>query len=405
MFSVLMGSYIGFYFAFPLFPTIFLNSNYHFLPEYYSPALRSILLGATYATYYIGAFIGTPIIGKLSDSFGKKEIISITFLLVGLMYLLSACAIQFSSLSLLLIVRFFTGFFDGCYSLAYTTLISMNKNSTEKLSNIEFWTSTVINTGWIIGSFIGWNLITHPSLPISYLSIPFVAAASIYLSCFAVIFFYFKGPLHKKGAKLVFDTKLFCLGLNSFKHISLRPILISTTTLYAATFTFTSYIPIFLMKQYHFEPAVIGTVESFLSFSYCFAPFTFWIYSKYCSRKEVMCISAFGTAISLILFMTITFQGSLWLFLFMVSYFGAIGYSFSAFLVTDHAPIEEHGEALGVSQSLFILIEASVSFLCGLFAAIWLYLPLIVAVACSLFSAFWIFNRLPSKPKHSFVLS
>lgn len=402
IFSVLMGSYIGFYFAFPLFPTIFLNADYHFLPANFTPALRSILLGLTYATYYIGAFIGTPIIGKLSDSLGKKLMISTTFLLVGIMYLLSALAIQFSSIFILLIVRFFTGFFDGCYSLAYTTLISMNKNSNEKIKNIEFWTSTVINVGWIIGSFVGWNLISHPTLPISYLSIPFIGAALIYLSCSAMIFLYFKGPLQTKLTNFVFETKLFCLGLNSFRHVSLRPILISNTTLYAATFTFTSYIPIFLMKQYHFEPAVLGTVESFLSFSYCFAPFTFWIYTKYYSRKEVMCISAFGTAISLILFMTISFHGSLWLFLFMVSYFGAIGYSYSAFLVTDHAPVEEHGEALGVSQSLFILIEASVSFLCGLLAAIWLYLPLIVALSCSLFSAFWIFNKLLAKAKPVF---
>jgi MFS family permease len=394
-----MGSYIGFYFAFPLFSTIFLNPDYHFLPPSFTPAQRSILLGLTYATYYVGAFIGTPIIGKLSDSLGKKLLISTTFLLVGIMYLFSALAIQFSSLSVLLVVRFFTGFFDGCYSLAYTTLIGMNKNSTDRVKNIEFWTSTVINIGWIIGSFVGWNLISHPSLPIYYLSIPFIGAALIYLSCAAMIFLYFKGPLQTNFNKFVFEKKLFCLGLNSFRHISLRPILISNTTLYAATFTFTSYIPIFLMKHYHFEPAVLAGVESFLSFSYCFAPFTFWIYAKYCSRKEVMCISAFGTAISLILFMTISFQGSLWLFLFMVSYFGAIGYSYSAFLVTDHAPIEEHGEALGVSQSLFILIEASVSFLCGLLAAIWLYLPLIVAVSCSLFSAFWIFNRLLAKAK------
>ncbi len=394
IFCILMGSYLGFYFAFPLFPTIFLNSNYHFLPEHYSIATRSILLGITYATYYLGAFIGTPLIGKFSDAFGKKKILSITFLLVGLMYLLSAFAIQFSSLILLLIIRFFTGFFDSCYSLAYSTLMSMEKSSQIKFPNLEFWTTLVINSGWIIGSFVGWNLISDPSLSISFLSIPFLAASAIYLACFLLINFYFTGPPRKSKPKLVFDIASFFSGLTSFKHASLRPVLISNTSLYAATFIFTSYVPLYLMKQYNFEPATLGTVEMYLSCSYCFAPFTYWFYLKYCSRKEVMGISAIGTAISLLLLITVSFKGSLWIFLCMASYFGALGFSFSSFLVSDSSPIEHQGEALGISQALFILIEASVSFLCGLFAAVWIYLPFIVAVICSLFSAIWVFNRL-----------
>ena len=398
IFCILMGSYLGFYFAFPLFPTIFLNSNYHFLPEHYSMGTRSILLGLTYTTYYVGAFIGTPLIGKFSDAFGKKRILSITFLLVGLMYLLSAFAIQFSSLTLLLIIRFFTGFFDSCYSLAYSTLMSMEKNSETKLPNLEFWTTLVINSGWIIGSFIGWNLISHPSLSIASLSIPFLAASTIYLACFLLISIYFTGPPRKLMTKLVFDIAPFFSALTSFKHASLRPVLISNSSLYAATFIFTSYIPLYLMKQYNFEPATLGTVEIYLSCSYCFAPFTYWFYLKYCSRKEVMGISALGTAISLLLLMTISFKGSLWVFLCMTSYFGALGFSFSAFLVSDSSPIDQQGEALGVSQALFILIEAAVSFLCGLFAAVWIYLPLIVAVGCSLFSAVWVFNRLLVRP-------
>ena len=389
IFFLLMGSYLGFYLAFPLFPTIFLNTTYDFLPSHYSPALRNILLGSAYATYYLGAFFGTPLIGKLSDNFGKKPVLAATFFMVGLMYLLSAFAIQFSSLALLLCLRFFTGFFDGCYSLAYATLIGSN----DKLKNLEFWTTIFINTGWIIGSFVGWNLMAYPSISLHFLMLPFIASAFIYLTCFFIIFFYFTAPPKQSHPKAPFFS-----AITTFNRTSLTPILISNTSFYAATFIFTSYIPLFLMKQYHLEPAVLGTVESYLSISYCFAPFTYWLYSKYCTRKEIMCISALGTAVSLTLLMLISFQGSLWIFLFMTSYFGALGFSFSTFLVTDHSPIEHHGEALGISQSLFILIEAIVSFLCGLCAALWLYLPLVVAVACSLFSALWIVSRLLLRP-------
>lgn len=393
---VLMGSYLGFCLAFPLFPTLFLNENYNFLPKDCSLAMRNILLGLTYTTYYIGSFIGTPFIGKLSDHFGRKSILSVTLLLVALTYILSAFAIQFSSLAFLLFARFFTGFFDGSYSLAYTVLIDMDKSSNEKLNNIEFWTTMVSNGGWIAGSFIGWTLIANSSLSLTLLSIPFWIAFFIYFSCFLLVFFFLKESHPVSPSNFDLQENPFFSVLTSFKHSSLRPVLISNTTFYIATVIFAFYIPVFLMKEYHFEAQKLGTVESYLSISSCLAPFTYWLYSRYCSRKSTMCISAIGTAISLLLLLTLSFKGSLWFFLFLISYFSALGFSFSTFLVIDYSSSERRGETLGVNQALFVLIEAVASFLCGLFAAIWLCLPLLVAVACSLFSACWIFSRLLS---------
>jgi MFS family permease len=398
IFFVLMGSYLGFYFSFPLFPTIFLNSNYNFLPESFSPGFRSVLLGITYAAYYLGSFIGTPIIGKASDVFGKKKILSTTFLLVGLMYLLSIYAIYLSSLSLLIIFRFLTGFFDGCYPLAYATLLSLEKSKSAKLQNFEFWTTLTINFGWISGTFVGWNLIAHPSLPITYLFVPFFCASIIYLTCFSLISIYFFEEKLHTTKKFVFEKSLFFSTINSFRASSVRSVLISNTSFYAATSIFSSYIPIFLMRKYKFEPAVLGTIEMYISIAYCLAPFTYWLYLKYLSRKEIMCISALGTAISLISLLTIHMPGSLWIFLMLTSYFNALGFSFSSILITEYSPDENHGEALGTCQALFILIEASVSFLCGLSAAIWIYLPLIIAITASLFSAIWILHRLLLHP-------
>ncbi len=393
IFFVLMGSYLGFYFSFPLFPTIFLNSSYAFLPSSFSPTSRIIFLGITYAAYYLGSFIGTPIIGKASDVFGKKKILSTTFLLVGTMYLLSIVAIQLSSLTLLIIFRFFTGFFDGCYPLAYATLLSLEKENS-KLHNFEFWTTLTINFGWIFGTFIGWNLITHPSLPLAYLFLPFICASGIYLTCFFLISKYFDFKEVTPPKKFIIERSLFFSTIHSFKASSLRSVLISNTSFYAATAIFTAYTPLFLMRHYQLEPALLGSAEMYISISYCLAPFTYWLYLKYLSRKEIMCISALGTAISLLSLITIHFPGALWLFLMLTSYFNALGFSFSSILVTEYSPDESHGEALGTCQALFILIEAIVSFLCGLCAALWIYLPLVIAILASLFSASWVLHHL-----------
>ena len=393
IFFVLMGSYFGFYLAFPLFPTIFLNESCRFISGDTSTAVRSILLGLTYTIYYIGGFIGMPLIGKFSDRIGRKPILLITLFASTLMYILSAFAIQFSSFTLLLFARFLTGFFESNYSLAYTILLETDKNSNEKLPNLEFWTTTVSNVGWILGSLIGWNLISISSLSLTLLSLPFWGACLLYFTCFLLVSSFFKE--HKKPSypKLEEKSSFFVI-LTSFKRSSLKPILISNMAFFAATSIIFFYTPIFLMKQHNFEPATLGTVDSCLSFSSCFAPFTYWLYSKYYSRKETMCISSFGIAISLLLLVVLPFKSSVWCALFLISYFTAIGFSFSTFLVTDYTPPEARGESLGVNQALFVLIEAVISFLCGLFAAVSFYLPLIIAILCALFSAGWIFYRL-----------
>src|SRR3990167_6271087 len=303
IFSVIMGSYLGFFLVFPLFPTIFLNESYHFLPTGTSSAVRNILLGLTYTIYYAGSFIGTPWIGRLSDRLGRKPILCISLFIPALMYVLSACAIFYSSLPLLLVARFCTGLFDSSFSLAYTSLMDTEKSG--KLNNIEFWATTATNIGWILGSFIGWSLIAHASLSITFLAMSFLCACAIYLISFTLVFLFFT---ESKAPSPIDPVNPFFVVLNSFKRSPLRPILISNTSFYAAASIFLTYLPIFLIGHYHFTPDRIGAADSCLSFSACLAPFTYWLYSKYFSRQNTMCISACGVAISLTLLILSPFK-------------------------------------------------------------------------------------------------
>jgi MFS family permease len=397
IFFLLTGSYLGFYLAFPIFPTLFLNENFAFFSKTSSLGMGNILLGFTYAFYYIGSFIGTPIIGSLSDKYGRKKILASTFFICGLMYLLSGLSLKFSSLPLLILLRFFTGFFDGCYSLAYSTLISLEKKEAIKTNHLEFWSTIFINAGWIAGSYIGWNLIGATNLSLWNLSFSFFGSSLVYTICFLLIILFYKEDSTFKFNDQ--NKKInFLRILNIFKKSQLTPIFISNSTFYAATFIFTSYIPVFLMNKHKLDASSIATIESFLSISYCFAPFTYWIYSKHFCRKKIMLISSLGTFLSLILFMIFQFKSHFWIFIFSISYFSALGFSFSSFLVADHSPENEHGEALGISQSLFTFIEASMSLFIGLLAALWIYLPLLLSLLFAFVSSVWIMAKLLDHP-------
>ncbi len=398
VFLVLTGSYFAFFLVFPLFPTIFLNEGYHFLPAGTSSAMGNILLGLCYASYSLGNFIGTPFMGKLSDRNGRKQVLSCSLLLSAVMCLLSLVAIQSSSLYFLLIARFFTGFFDTSFALSYNILVDMDKDSDAQLKNIEFWTSTATNGGWILGSLIGWQLIDQPVLSFQVLSLPQWGAFFILLLLWALVVFALQFPDEVRRKQQPIENP-FVTVINSFRPSPVRPILIANIILYSATFIFSTYLPIFLMRKFSFAPSSIGTIDTYLSVSTCFAPFTYWIFNRFCSRKETVCISTLGIGLSLLFLVVVPFKELLWLCLFFNAYFSTVAYSFSTFLVIEYSPFDQRGEALGINQALYVLVEGIVSFLSGLCAALWFYLPFIIATLCAFVAALLFFCLVVLAPK------
>lgn len=67
-------SFIGSSIAYPIFPPLFLQSSDQLIisPEW-SDTSRRILLGLTLAIFPLGQFIGSPILGRNSDLYGRKK--------------------------------------------------------------------------------------------------------------------------------------------------------------------------------------------------------------------------------------------------------------------------------------------------------------------------------------------
>src|SRR3989338_7807011 len=80
---------IGFCMVFVLFPPLLLNPDYGFMAQNPSFMGKLIAMGALYAAFPIGQFIGSPIIGELADRFGRKKLFLSTIFCTILGYLLT----------------------------------------------------------------------------------------------------------------------------------------------------------------------------------------------------------------------------------------------------------------------------------------------------------------------------
>ncbi len=110
--------FVGISMPYLIFPPLFLNASYSFLPVGWSVASRSLFLGITLAAYPFGQFVGSPILGALSDQYGRKKMMSRSLVLAGFCYFLTGIAIWKQQLTLLIISRFIAGLMEGNIAIA-----------------------------------------------------------------------------------------------------------------------------------------------------------------------------------------------------------------------------------------------------------------------------------------------
>ena len=116
--TIVFLGFIGISMPYLIFPPLFLNSSYAFLPEACTEANRALFLGITLAAYPFGQFIGSPILGRLSDIYGRKKFLSGSLLVASISNLFSGIAIANQQLGLLIVSRFIAGLMEGNIAIA-----------------------------------------------------------------------------------------------------------------------------------------------------------------------------------------------------------------------------------------------------------------------------------------------
>ncbi len=176
--------------VFPMMPSLFFGTDAvtfgdvggNFQNWYYSMAL---------AVWPLGLVIGGPVLGELSDKYGRKQILMSAIFATTLAYLLSAYAIFTHDYLLFLASRFISGLAGGAFEIAQAAVIDISDEK-EKSKNLGFITMAA-SFGFVIGpvvtSFTG-------SMEISHIW-PFVIASIFSLVNLSFIYVIMKKDLPK----------------------------------------------------------------------------------------------------------------------------------------------------------------------------------------------------------------
>jgi DHA1 family tetracycline resistance protein-like MFS transporter len=293
--------------------------------------------------YAITQFIFAPLIGNLSDQFGRRPIILISLLGFTLDYILLALA---PSITWLFIGRIIAGITGASITTAsaYIADISSIENRAKNFGMI----GAAFGLGFIIGPVIGGLLGQYGA------RVPFYAAAALCFLNFLYGYFILPESLPKEKRSLLNLKKANPIG--SFLHLKKYPKLIGLASsmflLYVASHAIQSNWSFFTMYKFNWDEKMVGISLGVIGLFVALVQGVLirWV-NPWLGNEKSIYAGFFLYSLGMLLF---TFANQSWMmFIFLIPYcLGGIAGPALQAVISIQVPETEQGKIQGTLTSL-----------------------------------------------------
>lgn len=388
--TIVFLGFLGISMPYLIFPALFLNPAYSILPSDWSESSHALFLGITLAAYPLGQFIGSPILGALSDDYGRKQILSGSLLLSALCNLFTGIAIDWHMLGLLIVSRFTAGVMEG--NIAIGRAMAADLTSISKHKSIGK-INACASIAYLIGPLLG-GLMTDKGLleelttleeissstPFYFICILFLGLAGISMLILE------NAAIKAKSEILTFWKRINFIkrAVSLFSNRRLRFLMIASTVFTLAVDIFYEFGPVYLTIKWELEPSQLIIYNAILCIALAFG--NGWLptfVSKRFSNRTIL-IATTGAFAFFLLGTVLTDTSHVMLLLFGLSGL-VIGLAVTIFTVkiSDSASHTIQGEVMGVQLSLRVLGDAIICLFGGVLLLISSKVILLMAAAMS----------------------
>lgn len=356
----------------PVFPLLITHgSEFRVTPLDWSQAESFIFAGWLLAVFPILQFFCTPILGQLSDKYGRRKLLILSISGTAVSYLLFAYGILTRNIELLFFSRMLDGASGGNISIAQAVIgdVSAAKDRAKNFGLV----GVSIGLGFVLGPFIGGKL-SDPALFIAFnAATPFWFAGALSFVNLMLVYSYLPETSSLKSTLKIDYNKPLHNIFKSFMIPNLRKI-IPALFLYNAGFTFfTTFWGIILLNQFDFTQGMVGNYFAYLGLMIIFAQGgVVRRLSGKVTDYKVLYFSFALTAVCLFAYYLIPNHAAhIWIYCIppFLAIATALSKAFSSALIARTTDPSVLGEAMGVNSSTNALAQAIPSLLAGYVAA------------------------------------
>lgn len=387
---------LGIGIATPIIAPLLVDNNNHFsfATQLWS---KNLIFGLVGFTYFFAMFLGSPILGKYSDSIGRKKILVICLYGSFFGFAISSVAIFFKSLTIFILSRFISGFLSGSLPIAQALLI--DTATKQKQLAVISQATFAFCMGLIVGPLIC-NFISKTSVAISnlyFLVFLLTAILTFVNASFFMAFFTEKNPISSKK-KIVFTAMI-----SDFKKIlgvsCIRKILVSYLFLQLAWAIYSQCIVLFLVEFFSYTTKNISSFMFWLAIAFSASLMLITPLLKTVSSKKVISISIIIIGIAALA----TFDHRIplvWMFAIITSITMSIAQVFFLNHLSDSVEETQRGTALSLANSMNAIAWAMGSTLGSISISLTAILPFVIVSVCSI-CAFYIYVNNASTKERS----
>lgn len=385
LYLVIFIGFVGYSLMITLFTPMLMYAHAGMVPADSSTAYRVFILGILLALYPLGQFFGSPVLGALSDHFGRKPVLLVSLYVTTLCYALIATALSFQNLSLLLISSLLAGVAESNIAIAQSAIADVSRD--EERNRLFGYIYLSASAAYIIGPLLGGKLADPTLVSWFNYATPFWTVFALLLCTVFWIIWGFKETKKKKSREKIHYIAALSQLWEVFTARRLRLLYLINFLLYFSIFGFFRCYPMYIVDEYHIGVSKLSEYIAWVAVPIVLANLGITGFlSKRFSPKVLTISSAVMTAVFMLIILLPSSPNALWGTLFLTAFGLAICLPSCATMISLTASSEEQGKVMGNNQSLQVGAEASSAFIGGLLAAVKVKLPLVVLALIALFA-------------------
>lgn len=368
LFSTLLLDMIGIGMVFPIVPIVFTDpSSPSFLLQGYSAAAQLFMAGLVTAIFGLMQFFAAPVLGELSDIYGRKKLLLVGVGVLAFSQALFGFAVQAGSLVLIFVSRAVAGIAGGNFSIAQAVIADVSKPE-DRAKNFGL-VGAAFGLGFIIGPVLsGWIAAQTGSA-----AAPFWFASMLgLLNTMSVMFFLPETRTHirEQVSRFSLLTGIRNIVAALEDHV-LLPYYLINFLYYTGFAFFTSAIGLLLVARFSYDEAGIGLFFGVVGVWVVLTQgFLIRIVSRRFSEHTLLAVTIPVVGVSIVAFALVTNPALLYAVIPLMAIPQGISMANLTAILSKHVSHDRQGAVMGINGSLSAFSQGAIPLVAGGIAAL-----------------------------------